>query len=97
VGLFAAAIHFNTLKFYDAVAGALFGFFVLYIINLLYKIWRKVEGGWWRRLKTCSGAWLGWKAILPILMLSSGIALLCVLILSLLSREFRPNTMNPFS
>jgi leader peptidase (prepilin peptidase)/N-methyltransferase len=75
LGLIAAWRGWTPLSLSDAALGALFGYLSLWSVAWLYKLVRKVEGmaeGDFRLLAAL-GALLGWKALIPIILLSSGV------------------------
>lgn len=57
----------------DAVEGAVAGYLTLWTVYWAFKIWRNKEGMGYGDFKLLAalGAWLGWKALLPIVLLSS--------------------------
>ena len=57
----------------DAVVGAVTGYLTLWTVYWAFKIWRNKEGMGYGDFKLLAalGAWLGWKALLPIVLWSS--------------------------
>ena len=83
----------------DSVMGAIFGFFVLYFVNYMYKKLRKVDGfgGGDFKLLAGLGAWFGWPSLLIIIGISSILALLFILFMTLfIQRKFQLKSMLPF-
>jgi len=83
----------------DALIGGFFGFFVLYFVNFIYKTIRKVDGfgGGDFKLLAGLGAWFGWPSLLIIIGISSVLALVFILLMTLIiQRKFQLNSMLPF-
>ena len=78
LGLLVAAIGW-TIPLQDAVIGAIAGYLPLWLIAQAYAWLRKVDGmgGGDLKLLAALGAWFGWEAILPIVLISSVVGL-CV-------------------
>ena len=59
----------------QAVIGAVAGYMSLWSVNALFKLYKKVDGmgGGDFKLLAALGAWFGWKMLLPIILLSSGV------------------------
>ncbi len=75
----------------DAVIGAAAGYFVLWLIYWVFKLTTGKEGMGYGDFKLLAalGAWLGWKALLPILLLSSVVGAVVGIALMLLARRGR--------
>lgn len=75
----------------DAVIGAAAGYLVLWLIYWAFKLTTGKEGMGYGDFKLLAalGAWLGWKALLPILLLSSVVGAVVGIALMLLARRGR--------
>jgi leader peptidase (prepilin peptidase)/N-methyltransferase len=75
----------------DAVIGAAAGYLVLWSIYWAFKLTTGKEGMGYGDFKLLAalGAWLGWKALLPILLLSSVVGAVVGIALMLLARRGR--------
>lgn len=92
-------LGFTNLILIDSVVGAILGFLVLFLVNLFYKAWRKVDGfgGGDFKLLAGLGAWFGWLSLPIIIGMSSIFGLLYVLIMTLIKeKKVQLNTMLPF-
>jgi prepilin signal peptidase PulO-like enzyme (type II secretory pathway) len=98
IGLLGSFIGFLSLDFKDSCLGAILGFSILWSVNKLYFLWKKREGfgGGDFKLLAALGAWLGWVKILPILTLSSLMALTYTLFLMLIGKKMTLKTALPF-
>lgn len=98
IGLIASFTKLLPLSFNDSIIGAILGFFIPWAVNQLYFFWKKRDGfgGGDFKLLSALGAWLGWTKILPILTLSSVIALTYTLFLLLLGKKMTLKTAIPF-
>ena len=78
LGLIVAALGW-TIPLQDAVVGAVAGYLPLWLIAQAYALLRNRDGmgGGDLKLLAALGAWFGWQAILPIILISS-VAGLCV-------------------
>ncbi len=76
LGLIVSAVG-CTVALQDAVLGAVAGYMPLWVIANGYALLRKREGmgGGDLKLLAALGAWFGWQAILPIILISSIVAL----------------------
>lgn len=83
---------------YYSLAGLLFGYLLLFFINLLFKIIRKKDGlgGGDFLLLSVFGSWFGPFSILPILALSSFLGIIFVLILSFFGKSIALSSHLPF-
>jgi leader peptidase (prepilin peptidase)/N-methyltransferase len=75
----------------DAVIGAMAGYLVLWSIYWLFKLATGKEGMGYGDFKLLAalGAWMGWKALLPVVLLSSLVGAIVGLLLILLARRGR--------
>tara|TARA_B100000902_G_C27264121_1_gene892491 strand:+ start:381 stop:1196 length:816 start_codon:yes stop_codon:yes gene_type:complete len=83
----------------NSLIGCVVGFLVLYVINFLYKSFRKVDGfgGGDFKLLAGLGAWFGWPSLLIIIGISSILALVIILLTTIFSqRKLQLNSMLPF-
>ena len=90
LGLLANAVGlFIPLK--DAVIGAAAGYLVLWSIYWLFKLTTGKEGMGYGDFKLLAalGAWMGWKALLPIVLLSSLVGAVVGIALIVLARRGR--------
>jgi prepilin signal peptidase PulO-like enzyme (type II secretory pathway) len=98
MGLLGSFIGFLSLDFKDSCLGALLGFLIPWSVNKLYFLWKKRDGfgGGDFKLLSGIGAWLGWAKIIPILTLSSLLALTYTLLLLVIGKKITLNTALPF-
>jgi leader peptidase (prepilin peptidase)/N-methyltransferase len=75
----------------DAVIGAVAGYLVLWSIYWLFKLATGKEGMGYGDFKLLAalGAWMGWKALLPIILLSSLVGAVVGIVLIVLARRGR--------
>ncbi len=75
----------------EAVIGAIAGYLVLWSIYWLFKLTTGKEGMGYGDFKLLAalGAWLGWKALLPIVLLSSLVGAVVGIVLIVLARRGR--------
>jgi leader peptidase (prepilin peptidase) / N-methyltransferase len=75
----------------DAVIGAIAGYLALWSIYWLFKLATGKEGMGYGDFKLLAalGAWMGWKALLPIVLLSSLVGAAVGIVLILLARRGR--------
>jgi leader peptidase (prepilin peptidase)/N-methyltransferase len=75
----------------DAVLGAMAGYIVLWTIYWLFKLTTGKEGMGYGDFKLLAalGAWMGWKALLPIVLLSSLVGAAVGVVLIVLARRGR--------
>ena len=75
----------------DAVVGAMAGYLILWSIYWLFKLATGKEGMGYGDFKLLAalGAWMGWKALLPVVLLSSLVGAFVGIILIILARRGR--------
>jgi leader peptidase (prepilin peptidase) / N-methyltransferase len=75
----------------DAVLGAVAGYLILWSIYWLFKLTTGKEGMGYGDFKLLAalGAWMGWKMLLPIILISSVVGALIGIVLILLARRGR--------
>jgi len=75
----------------DAVIGAIAGYLVLWLIYWAFKLATGKEGMGYGDFKLLAalGAWMGWKALLPIVLLSSVVGAVVGIVLIVLARRGR--------
>ena len=75
----------------DAVIGAIAGYLVLWAVYWLFKLATGKEGMGYGDFKLLAalGAWMGWKALLPIVLLSSLVGAVVGVVLIMLARRGR--------
>jgi leader peptidase (prepilin peptidase) / N-methyltransferase len=75
----------------DAVIGAIAGYLVLWAVYWLFKLATGKEGMGYGDFKLLAalGAWMGWKALLPIVLLSSLVGAVVGIVLIVLARRGR--------
>jgi leader peptidase (prepilin peptidase) / N-methyltransferase len=80
---------FSPLK--DAVIGAIAGYLALWSVYWLFKLATGKEGMGYGDFKLLSalGAWMGWKALLPVVLLSSVVGAIVGIVLIVLARRGR--------
>jgi len=85
IGLFPGV----TLR--DAVIGAIGGYLVLWAVYWAFKLATGKEGMGYGDFKLLAalGAWMGWKALLPILLASSVVGAIVGIVLIVLARRGR--------
>jgi leader peptidase (prepilin peptidase)/N-methyltransferase len=73
------------MSLFGAVMGGLLGFFSLFLLSFIYLKWRKRRGmgDGDPLLMATIGVYLGWKAVFPVLLLATTIALIVVVFLVL--------------
>jgi len=97
-GLLGSHLGIVDINFYDSVVGGIAGFLILYLINLFYKIYRKVDGLGAGDFKLLSafGVLFGWKSLLPIMAISSSLALFFILLMIVFKqKKFQSTSMIP--
>ena len=97
-GVGSSAANLIDISVNNSLLGALGGYALLFLINTAYRAWRHTNGFGSGDLKLLAGlgAWLGWKALMPILLLSSITALFAAFCFSLGGKEFKAASMIPF-
>jgi leader peptidase (prepilin peptidase) / N-methyltransferase len=75
LGLLTSALHYGFVPLADSVAGAALGYAAFWLIATLFRVLRGVEGmgAGDFKLLAALGAWFGWTALLPIVLLSAGV------------------------
>ena len=75
----------------DAVIGAIAGYLALWSVYWLFKLATGKEGMGYGDFKLLAalGAWMGWKALLPIVLLSSLVGAVVGIVLIVLARRGR--------
>ena len=99
LALAGSFLEITNINFVDSLIGAILGFLILYLINLFYKIVRKVDGfgGGDFKLLAGIGAWFGWISLPVIIGMSSILGLLYILFMNVLNKKkLKLNTMIPF-
>jgi len=92
LGLLANLLgHFAPVTLQDAVIGAMAGYLVLWSIYWVFKLLTGKEGMGYGDFKLLAalGAWMGWKALLPIVLLSSVVGAVVGIALIVLARRGR--------
>jgi leader peptidase (prepilin peptidase)/N-methyltransferase len=98
-GLLGSYLGMTSITFYDSIIGGVAGFMVLYLFNLAYKLFRKIDGLGAGDFKLLSalGTLLSWTSLLPIMTLSSVLALMFVFLMSAFTRQkFQSTSIIPF-
>lgn len=98
-GLLGSHLEIVNINFYDSIVGGIAGFLVLYLLNLSYKMYRKIDGLGAGDFKLLSalGVLFGWKGLLPIMTISSSLALIFILLMTLFKQQkFQSTSMIPF-
>jgi leader peptidase (prepilin peptidase) / N-methyltransferase len=98
-GLFAAAMGWPTMpSLKESAWGLLIGYFSLWTINELFKRLMGKEGMGMGDFKLLAalGAWLGWQALLPIVLISSIIGSIVGIGMKLTNKGVRPGGFIPF-
>jgi len=99
LALAGSFLEMTNTVFVDSLIGGATGFLILYIINLFYKIVRKVDGfgGGDFKLLAGLGALFGWASLPMILGMSSILGLVYILMPTGFNRrKIKLNTMVPF-
>ena len=99
LALVGSYLEITQIAIADALVGAVIGFFVLYAVNFLYKLARKVDGfgGGDFKLLAGLGALFGWPSVLIIIGTSSILGLVCILLITTLKqKKIQLNSMLPF-
>ena len=97
--LIGSYLEITNITFTDSLIGGILGFFVLYLINLFYKLLRKTDGfgGGDFKLLAGLGAWFGWISLPIIIGMSSILGLIYILVKTLLNqKKIQLNAMLPF-
>lgn len=92
LGLIAHLVGtFPAVSLRDAVIGAIAGYLILWSIYWLFKLATSKEGMGYGDFKLLAalGAWMGWKALLPIVLLSSAVGAVVGIALIILARRGR--------
>ena len=86
IGLIAAALGW-TVPLHAAIWGAVAGYVPLWLIAYGFKLLRGIDGmgGGDLKLLAALGAWFGWQAILPIILMSSIVGLCVALVRKLMA------------
>ncbi|MBZ0226250.1 MAG: A24 family peptidase [Comamonas sp.] len=84
-GLLAALAHYTSVSLTDAVLGATFGYLSLWCVYWGFKLATGKEGMGYGDFKLFAalGAWFGWQALVPIILLASVIGALVGIVLKL--------------
>ncbi len=99
LALIGSYFEITNINIFDSFIGCVVGFLVLYVVNFLYKAYRKVDGfgGGDFKLLAGLGAWFGWPSLLIIIGISSILALIFILLMSIFKQsKFQLNSMLPF-
>ncbi len=98
LGLLLSFVGLTGIDLTVSLMGGTLGFLLFFLINLLYKLWRKVDGfgGGDMKLLAGLGSWMGFKSLLPIVMLSSIIAICFAILMLVIGRRYKMNSMLPF-
>ncbi|MDG2422086.1 MAG: A24 family peptidase [Gammaproteobacteria bacterium] len=101
LGIFTNTFELSSLiSLRDSVIGAMAGYISLWTFNYFYKIVRGKDGMGYGDFKLFSalGAWLGWKALLPLIVLAStsGAILGILMIIFLQKNKLTPIPFGPF-
>jgi leader peptidase (prepilin peptidase)/N-methyltransferase len=97
VGLSLSYFLYNSIL--ESLLGALIGFLLLYIPNMIYKVFRKIDGigGGDMKLLALCGAFLGYKLILFVLLIGSFAgAIFGILIIMFTKNKHFPIPFGPF-
>ncbi len=96
-GLLAAAAGWTSIPLVTAVVGAAAGYLSLWTVFWLFKLTTGKEGMGYGDFKLLAalGAWLGWQAILPILLMSSVLGALVGIVMKM-SGALREGRFVPF-
>ena len=101
LGIFINTFELGSLiSLSDSVIGAMAGYISLWTFNYFYKLVRGKDGMGYGDFKLFSalGAWLGWKALLPLIVLAStsGAILGILMIIFLQKNKLTPIPFGPF-
>lgn len=101
IGILAGLVlsFFLYNNFLDSLLGAIIGFLLLYVPNVIYRIFRKADGigGGDMKLLALCGAFLGYKSILFVLLIGSFTgAILGILIIMFTKNKYFPIPFGPF-
>lgn len=97
-GLCFSYFGLTGIDFIPSIIGGISGFCSFFFVNLIYKLWRKRDGfgGGDMKLLAGFGCWLGWVSLLPIVMISSVLAIAFTGIMLALGKRYKMTTMLPF-
>ena len=98
IGILKSTLYPSAVDPINSIFGSILGFFSLYVVNSLYKLWRGVDGFGFGDFKLLAGlgAWFGWFSVIPIIMIGTSVALITVLVLSIIGKKFTLKMMIPF-
>lgn len=75
IGLIAAAVGTGFVPVWQSVVGAAAGYSVFWLVGTVFRLVRGIEGmgAGDYKLLAALGAWFGWPALLPIILISAGV------------------------
>jgi len=96
-GLLASALRWTPVPLVDAVWGAAAGYLSLWLVYWGFKLATGKEGMGYGDFKLFAalGAWFGWQALVPLILLSSVVGIVCALLLKI-NHRLRPGGYIPF-
>ena len=97
LGLIGANLHWTGVSLEHALWGAVMGYLSLWSVYWVFKIATGKEGMGYGdfKLLACLGAWLGWQALVPIILMSSVIGAVVGVVLKL-NQNLREGDVMPF-
>ena len=96
-GLIASVLHWNPVGINDSIWGAVGGYMSLWIVYWVFKLITGKEGMGYGDFKLFSalGAWFGWQGLVPVILMSSIVGLVCALVMKFTS-TLRSGGQMPF-
>jgi len=97
LGLIGASLQWTDLSLESALWGAVAGYLSLWSVYWVFKLVTGKEGMGYGdfKLLACLGAWLGWQALVPIILMSSVIGALVGIVLKF-NQSLREGGVMPF-
>ena len=97
-GLFFSYFGLTGIDFITSILGGIFGFLSFFLVNFMYRLWRKRDGfgGGDIKLLAGLGSWFGVMSLMPIIIISSVLAIFFTGIMLALGNKYKMTSMLPF-
>tara|TARA_B110000503_G_scaffold33779_2_gene54924 strand:- start:1286 stop:1819 length:534 start_codon:yes stop_codon:yes gene_type:complete len=97
-GLCFSYFGLTGIDFIPSIIGGISGFLSFFFVNFIYKLWRKRDGfgGGDMKLLAGLGCWFGALTLLPIIILSSVLAICFTGIMLIFGSKYKMTSMLPF-
>jgi leader peptidase (prepilin peptidase)/N-methyltransferase len=97
-GLFFSYFGLTGIDFMPSILGGIFGFLSFFLVNFIYRFWRKRDGfgGGDIKLLAGLGSWFGVTSLMPIIIISSVLAIFFSGIMLVLGNKYKMTSMLPF-